>query len=582
MADVYGALEAVSGRLEKTFILSNFLKSADELHKVVLLVQGRVFPAWDQRELGMSSKLVLKAISVATGAVSELIEAVWREKADLGSVAFELVGKKSQSTLFSQHLTVGKVFDNIQKIASLAGDGSVDRKVQLVAELLTSSSPREAKYIIRTVLGELRVGLGEGVLRDSIVWAFFSNNAGVSYDIAVNELLFEKSREDYEKYVSLVQSAIDVVNDFGEVALAAKKRGESGLRELSIAVGKPVKAMLFQKALGIADAFLTVGSPAAVEEKYDGFRLQIHKSDKKIVLFTRRLENVTAQFPDVANSVLLCVNSRECILDAEIVGVDAKTGRYLPFQDISQRIKRKYDISEMSSMFPVRVRVFDILFCDGINLINAPFIERRAVLKSIVNESKEFGLAHQLVTSDISAAERFYKQSLASGNEGIMVKNLQGIYKPGSRVGFGVKVKPVMDTLEVVIVGAEWGEGKRGSWLSSFIIAVRDSKTGNFVEIGRVGTGIKEKPEEGVSFGQLTDLLRPLIMQEKAREVYVRPELVIEVDYEEIQRSPTYSSNFALRFPRFVRLREDRSANDISSTDDVQSLFDSQRGRSQV
>jgi DNA ligase-1 len=251
----------------------------------------------------------------------------------------------------------------------------------------------------------------------------------------------------------------------------------------------------------------------------------------------------------------------------------------LPFQNISQRIKRKYDIEEMAKKFPVQVNVFDVLFCDGKSLLKVPFAERRNVLKKVVAESSDLKLAEQLVTEDENSAEKFYKASLDAGNEGIMMKNLQGVYKPGSRVGFGVKVKPTMDTLEVVIVGAEWGEGKRGQWLSSFVIAVRDPETSEFVEIGRVGTGIKEKVEEGVSFEQLTQLLLPLIVEEKGREVKVRPEVIIEVDYEEIQKSPTYSSGFALRFPRLVKLRADRSPEDINTVEDVRALAEGQRGR---
>ncbi len=581
LVGVYERLEATTKRLEKTFILSEFLKSADDLDKVVLLVQGRLFPNWDQRELGMASKLLVKAISLATGADLEKIEALWKQTGDIGTVASELTKKKSQATLFSQPLTVQKVFDNLQKISEMEGAGTVDRKVQLVSELLTSATPSEAKYIIRTILGELRVGLGEGTVRDSIVWAFFADKAGVKYEQSTNELvLSDDERKNYEIYTTLVQEAFDVVNDFAEVARLAKEKGESGLQHVSLLPGKPTKVMLFQKAKDIVDAFSVVGKPAACEFKYDGFRLQVHKFTGKIRLFTRRLEDVTAQFPDVVQHISKNVKSDDCIFDAEVVGVDPQTKKYLPFQSISQRIKRKYDIEEMAKKFPVEVNVFDILFCDGKSLLKVPFVERRKLLEKIVARSSGIKLAEQLITDDDAVAEKFYKSSLAAGNEGIMMKNLQGIYKPGSRVGFGVKVKPTMDTLEVVIVGAEWGEGKRGKWLSSFVIAVRDPETNNFVEIGRVGTGIKEKVEEGVSFEQLTQLLQPLIIEEKGREVRVRPEIIIEVDYEEIQTSPTYSSGYALRFPRLFRLRVERSVDDINTVEDVRQLAEAQRGRS--
>ncbi len=581
LVGVYERLEATTKRLEKTFVLSEFLKTADDLDKVMLLVQGKLFPNWDQRELGMAARLLLKSISVATGAPAEKIESVWKETGDLGTVAFELTKKKSQATLFSQPLIIQKVFDNLRKLAEMEGAGTVDRKVQLVAELLTSAQPAEAKYIIRTILGELRVGLGEGTVRDAIVWAFFADKAGVKYDKVSNELvLTDDERKNYEVYTNMVQEAFDVANDFAEVALIANEKGEAGLQNVSLLPGKPVKVMLFQKAAGIADAFATVGKPAAIEEKYDGFRLQMHKHRGRIILFTRSLEDVTKQFPDVVKQVMANVQSPDFILDAEIVGIDVKTKKYLPFQNISQRIKRKYDIEDMAKKFPVQVNIFDILFCNGTSLLKVPFVERRQILKNVVTETVELKLARQIITDDEAVADQFYQSSLSAGNEGIMMKNLNSIYKPGSRVGFGVKVKPTMDTLEVVIVGAEWGEGKRGQWLSSFVIAVRDPETNSFVEIGRVGTGIKEKVEEGVSFEQLTELLKPLIIEEKGKEVKVRSEVVIEVDYEEIQKSPTYSSGFALRFPRLVKLREDRVAQDCNTVDDVRVLAESQRGRS--
>jgi DNA ligase-1 len=580
LVGVYERLEATSKRLEKTFILSEFLKSADDLDKVVLLVQGRVFPNWDTRELGMASQLLLKSLALASGSPANKIESLWKSSGDLGTVASELTKKKSQSTLFSQSLSVQKVFDNLRKLAELEGAGTVDRKVQLVAELLTSASPAEAKYIIRTILGELRVGLGDGTIRDAIVWAFFGSKAKVNYNQSSKEFVIsDEDRITYDKYTGIVQEAFDVANDFAEVVRIAKEKGELGLQNMSLLPGKPAKVMLYQKAKDIADAFSVVGRPAALEQKYDGFRLQIHRSKDKIKLFTRRLEDVTPQFPDVMKRISQHVKSSDFIIDAEVVGIDLKTKKYLPFQNISQRIKRKYDIEEIAQKFPVQVNVFDVLYCDGESFLKVPFIERRNKLKQIVSESSDLRLAEQLVTDDDRVAEKFYRASLDAGNEGVMMKNLQGIYKPGSRVGYGVKVKPTMDTLEVVIVGAEWGEGKRGKWLSSFVIAVRDPETNTFVEIGKVGTGIKEKVEEGVSFEQLTQMLLPLIVEEKGREVVVRPEIVIEVDYEEIQVSPTYSSGFALRFPRLVKLRDDRSAQDINTVDDVKALAGSQRGR---
>ncbi|MBW2973073.1 ATP-dependent DNA ligase [Candidatus Woesearchaeota archaeon] len=580
LVGVYEQLEQTSKRLEKTFYLSEFLKivSDKDTDTVMLLVQGKVFPAWDERKIGMAARLLLKAINIASGIDIAEIEKDWKKTGDLGQTAENLISRKKQATLFAKELTTDKVFENLQKQATIEGAGTVDKKVKLIAELLTSAKPKEAKYIIRTVLEDLRVGLGAGTIRDAIVWAFFGKEIDFTYDQENNKLVLE-DREKYNSYADAVQEACDIANDFALVVKKAKK-GLSGLKEINLEPGKPVKVMLYQKVKNLPEAFETVGKPAAFEYKYDGFRLQIHKHKEKIWLFTRRLDEVTKQFPDVVKFVQENVSGDSFIIDSEAVGYDVKSKKYTAFQNISQRIKRKYDIASMAEKFPVELDVFDVIYFNGENMIKAPFSERRKIVEEIVTPVEmSIKPAVQLITSDEKEAEEFYQKSLDAGNEGVMIKNLSGIYKPGSRVGYGVKLKPTMDTLEVVIVGAEYGEGKRSEWLASFIVAIRDPDTDELLEIGRVGTGIKEKAEEGVSFGQLTEMLKPLIIKEEGKIVHVKPEIVIEVDYEEIQASPTYKSGFALRFPRFVKLREDRGVGDINTLEEVEMLYDMQRGR---
>jgi DNA ligase-1 len=337
--------------------------------------------------------------------------------------------------------------------------------------------------------------------------------------------------------------------------------------------------MHLKEAKGIENAFERVGKPAAFEYKYDGFRIQVHKKDKEIILFTRRLENVTKQFPEVVKYVKEHIKGKSFILDTEAVGFDPKTKKYLPFQSMSQRIKRKYDIDKMAKDFPVEMNVFDAVYFEGKNLMAEPFEKRRQLIEKIVKpEKRKIVVAKQLVTSDAKEADKFYNESLSQGEEGVMVKNLKGIYKPGSRVGYGVKVKPVMETLDLVVVAADWGEGKRGKWLSSYTVACRDEETGELLEIGKVGTGFKElETEEGVTFAQMTELLKPLIKSEKGKKVFVRPKIVIELRYEEIQKSPTYSSGYALRFPRLVKLREDKAVDEASTIAMVKELYKEQK-----
>ncbi len=583
LVGVYGQLEKTAKRLEKTSLLSQFLAAVpdNELDHVLLLLQGRIFPQWDSREVGMSTQLLLKAIAVSTGLSQEKVEADWATSGDLGVTAATFIGKKTQATLFSQELTTKKVFDNLLKLATQEGEGTVDKKVKLLAELLTSATPEEAKYLVRTILAELRIGLGEGTIRDSIVWAAFGTQLGITYDAEKNDIVFpDDNREPYAATVTAVQEAIDIANDFGLVAAALRKGGLGALSSITLEPGRPVKVMMYQKAVDIPDAFATVGTPAAAEYKYDGFLIQVHKKAGVITLFTRRLENVTAQFPDVVQRIASNIAGEDFIIEAEAVGIDRATGKYRPFQSISQRIKRKYDIAQLAGEFPVELNVFDVLYYAGTSHLKTPFGERRKIVESIVKpEQGIITPAKQAIVSTPEEADAFYRQSLAAGNEGIMMKNLGAVYKPGSRVGYGMKIKPVMEPLDVVIVGAEKGEGKRSAWFASFIVAVRDSDTGEYVEIGRVGTGLKEKEEEGVSFQKLTDLLVPLILQDSGREIKVKPFVVIEVNYEEIQASPSYSSGFALRFPRFMKLREDRSPEEISTLEDVKALYDTQRGR---
>lgn len=570
LVGLYKQLESTTKRLEKTFYIAEFLKKhPEEIDIVILLVQGRVFPSWSEEKIGIASKLIIKAINLATGVSQEEIEESWSKRGDLGEACREFAARKRQTTLMVRELDVRKVFQNLQKLASTEGEGSVDRKIGLVAELLTSAKPEEAKYIVRNVLEELRVGVGDGILRDAIVFAFITPDA--VYNKTENQFELDE-QEGYNNSLEIVQEAYDITNDLSRVANIAAKHGLEGLKNITIDPGKPLKVMLFQKAVDIKDAFNRVGKPCALEYKMDGFRIQIHKANDRIELFTRRLESVTAQFPDIIEFIERNIAGESFVIDAEAVGYDTESGGYLPFQNISQRIKRKHDIHAMARKFPVEVNIFDILYHNGRTLIKTPFTERRKLLEEVIKQKpKEIVLVRNIITSDIKEAEVFYEESLAKGNEGIMAKKLDAVYKPGSRVGYGVKIKPIMDSLDLAVIGAEWGEGKRAGWLTSFTLACINENN-EFLEIGKVGTGIKEK-EEGASFEKLTAMLKPLITAESGREVRVKPEIVLEVHYEEIQKSPTYSSGYALRFPRLVQIREDKSAEEASSMEYVEELY---------
>jgi len=558
VVNIYEKVDSTSRTLEKTSILSEFLQMVpkEELKEVVLLLRGNIYPEYDSREIGLGSRLIIKAISQVSGYSSEGVEEKWKELGDLGLVAEQLIVSKMQSTLFQDDLTVERVINTLRKIIEQGGSGSIDRKIKMLSDLFSDASSVESKYLVRIVLGVLRIGLGEGVLRDSISGAFQVDKINVEY-------------------------AYNLLNDFAEVSVLAKEMGDSALQNVGISIGKPIKAMLAQKVGSVKEGFERCGEEAAFEYKYDGFRLQVHKKGDEIKLLTRSMEDVTVQFPELVAGLKKSITRNKVVIEGEAVGFDPATKKYVAFQNISQRIKRKYEISEMAKRFPVELNLFDILYSDGKTLINEPYRLRRELLEKVVKpEEKKVVLAKCLITSNEKAAQDFYKASLEEGQEGLMIKNLDAPYKPGSRVGHMVKLKPVMESLDLVIIGAEWGTGKRASWLSSFELACRDTESGEFLAIGKMGTGVKEKDEEGISFAQLTELLRPLIIGSEGRIVKVRPEIVVEVAYEEIQKSPSYGSGFALRFPRLLNLRTDRNPEEIDDLSRVVDLFESQRHRS--
>jgi DNA ligase-1 len=584
LTELYEKLEATSKRLEKTKLLSEFLKDCPkkEIDRIMLLVQGLVYPKTDERKIGVASKLIVKALNVATGIDSDDIEKSWKKTGDLGSTAEDLIKKKKQHTLFSSDLTVEKVFKNIQKLAMVEGTGSTDIKLKMIAELLTSAKPKESRYIVRTVLEDLRVGLGEGTLRDAIAIAYYEQNGG-KVDLESKDPSFGGGSE-LVGIRDKVQEAYDVTNDYALVAQMMFDEGLEKLKGLELDTSKPVKVMLAQKAKDIKDAFEIVGKPAAIEYKYDGFRMLIGKHDDTVTIHTRRLENVTKQFPEVVKLIRENVKAESCIIDGEAVGYDPKTKKYVPFQNISQRIRRKYDIEQLAKEVPVELNIFDVLFHEGKSTIKESFEKRREIIKKIIKEKPyHIRLAEQVITEDEKEAERFYHKSLDAGNEGVMFKSLDSPYKPGSRVGYMVKLKPVMETLDVVIVGAEWGEGKRAGWLTSYTVAIYDEDTDEYLEIGKFGTGIKEKKGEEdlsdeniVSFEELTELLKTNIISEKGREVRIRPNVIVELKFEEIQKSPSYSAGYALRFPRLVRIRADRRPDEASTLRQVEGFYKEQ------
>lgn len=553
LTKVYLDLEKTTKRLEKTEILAKFLKKVfrEEIKEVIYLLQGRVFPQWDQRKIGFSNRLIIKVIASSTGNSASKVEDLWKSKGDLGKVVQTLVEKKKQATLAKKKLTIRKVFENIRKLPEFQGLGTIGKKINLVAELLTSANPVEARFVVSTILEQLRVGVASGLIRDAIAQTF---------NVDVKD----------------VESAYNLTVDYGEVALIAKTKGKKGLTAVGLKVGMPTECMLAIKVNNIKEGFDAVGSPALIDYKLDGFRVFIHKEGNKFWFFTRRMENVLKQFEELIPILKKNVKGDSYILDTEVVGYNPKTGKYMPFQTISQRIKRKYHIEKIAKEFPVEINAFDLLYYNGKNLMNKPLKERRKILNKIIKEKKkEIVIPKWIITDDVKKASGFYKTALKEGLEGVMMKNLNATYKPGRYVEGWVKVKTILEPLDLTITKCYSGEGKRAGWLTSYTIACRFGN--KFLEVGKVSTGVKEKAE-GMTYKEMTRLLKPLIISTKGKEVTVKPEIVIEVGYEEIQKSPKYSSGYALRFPRFLRLRAmEKKPKDVNTLEDIKMIYNKQK-----
>jgi len=542
LVELYSRIESTSSRLEKTAILADFFSSAPKeiFEFLPLLITGEIFAA-GSIELGIGPGMLYNAVSFVTGVKKSDIENYIREEGDIGLAVKAIFEKKKvQKTFFTQELTVEKVYSNFRKIAEASGGGAQEKKTKLLVELLTPADSNEAMYLARSVLGELRIGAAEGIIIDAISKAFSIDS-------------------------KLVERAFMLANNLGKVAKIAREEGEEGLKKITIEVGIPLRPMLAQAAPSLGEAVEEFGT-CAIETKYDGARVQIHKKGEVVKIYSRRLEDVTSALPDVAENVKKAVEMNEVILDGETVAIDRKTGKPRAFQDILKRFRRKYDIEKMIKEIPFETYIFDVLYADGRLMIDEPFKERRGLLKKIITALPNFMVAEQVVTDDIKKAETFYNESLKRGHEGVMVKNLSAAYVLGSRVGHMYKVKPTAETLDLAIIGAIWGSGKRAGWLGSYYLGAKD-ELGNFKEVGRVATGLSDEQLE-----EYTNLLKPLIEYQKGTEVKIKPSIVVEVGYQEIQKSPKYDSGFALRFPRILRIREDKSVEEVDTLERIEKL----------
>lgn len=543
LVDVYEALAATTKRLEKTQILADFFKdiNAETLPKIVLMSLGTVFPPWSDEEQGLADKLLIKAIADVVGVSLNDVENQVREEGDIGGAAEKLYEKKSQTTFFSKPLEIDFVFNNLRKIAKITGNRSKSRKIAILLELLSSATSTEAKYISRTVLEELRIGVGEGTIRDAI-----SKGFNVEKDI--------------------VDRAHMLTNDLGLVAKVAKESGAEGLKKLNLSPGNPVKPMLAQLSEGIEKSVSEMGE-AICETKYDGIRVQIHKKNDEINIFTRRLENISEAIPEMVDYIKKSFPEENFIAEGELIAT--KDNKPISFQHMLQRVRRKYNIEKAIEDVPLKLFLFDLLYYKK-PMIDEPLEIRRDKLEEVVNtKSNHINLSEMVKVSceNIDDGKNLFNKSIAEGHEGIMIKNPKEPYIPGIRGKKMLKFKAEPETLDAVVVGGTYGYGKRAHFIGSYKIALRDEDD-NLKTIAHVATGLDDE-----TLDNLTKLMNKYKIFEKGTKITVEPRIVLEIAYSEIVKSPEYEAGYSLRFPVVKRIREDKGINDIDTVDRLKSMF---------
>jgi DNA ligase-1 len=556
LVDTYTRLEAMSGTLDQTALLSELLAEleTDQFDPVIRLLRGRVFARWEDADMGVSSRGLTSAIAQASGASGDEIEALWRDTGDLGLTAEESMRAATQQTLVSRQLSVGRVYSELRGIASIDGSGSRRRRLQTVAGLLSDATPLEARYLARTVVGHLRLGVGDGILRDAIVAAFGSGAPDAT---------------------AAVERAFHLTSDLAHVAAVAATDGIPGCAAIELEPFRPIRVMLATKADGLSEGMTAVApttEAVRLERKYDGIRIQLHHVGGDSRLFTRRLADISRQFPEVLEAVSGAVGAHDVIIDGELVGVDPDSGTPVAFQELSRRIKRKHDIRALAAEVPARLFLFDLLWCDGESLLEVPLADRISRLDAVCTpRSEAIELAAAIDAPTPEAARAFYDAAVAEGHEGVMFKNRRAPYQPGTRVGFMMKHKPLMEPFDLIITRAQWSEGRRSAYLGRLFLGCYDPDTGAIREVGRLSTGYTDAELEG-----LTELLLERKQAVDGRQVTLEQDLLIEVGFEEIQRSDAYDSGYALRFPRYHRQRPDLGPTDAATLAEVIEAYEAQ------
>ncbi len=577
LAASYERLDATTKRLEMREILAELFRHAPptELSSVLFLSQGQLRPEYEGVELGVADSLARRAVAAATGVGELEVRAAQKNSGDLGLTAEALMGRFPDRPE-GPALEVGEVYDGLRGIADARGEGSQERKVEVLERLLGRSTPKEAKYLVRFVLGQLRLGAREMTILDALASAFADGT--------------KESR-------TRIEAAFNLTSDLGLVAGALAADGLDGLSRLHLEVGRPMRPMLAERSPDLADVMERMNGAAALEMKYDGLRVQVHLApDGSVRLFSRRLEEISAQFPELVEAFPGALLSRPSVVEGECVPVDPETDEIRPFQEISRRRGRKYDLARIQSEVPVTVFVFDVLLDGGTETVGLPFPERRRRLEALVRPGEVVRLADQEIVRSVESAQAYFDRSIAAGGEGVMAKSLapESTYRAGGRGFWWIKYKreythALADSIDGVVVGAFAGRGRRAGRYGALLMAIYDPASDKFATFCKVGSGFDDAtlaalPERLSSFE--SEGADPRVESALVPDRWMRPGLVLEIRGAELTLSPIHpaargmlrpGAGLALRFPRFTgRFREDKAPTDATTATELVELYNAQ------
>lgn len=574
IAKMFDRLESTSARLEMTAILADFFKDCnpDDLRSIIYLSQGKLHPDFYGVELGMADKLVLRAIAFTSGTKDSKVEEMWVKEGDPGAVAEKLIGRKKQMTLFSEPLTLDRVVKGLTLIETAEGKDSQDKKMKHLANLLHDSGPLEARYLCRIVTGRMRIGASTMTILDALSIAF-------------------ATKEDRES----VERAFNVTCDLGLVAETICRSGIDGIQRIQVTIGNPIKVMLAERLPSIGEVVSKMGGECAIEYKYDGIRAQVHIGKDSVKIYSRRLEDLTPNFPDIAQALREHFKGTEAIIEGECVAVDAETGYMQSFQEVTHR-RRKHGMDDAVKEVPVRIFMFDMLYVDGKDMTTTPYLQRRSALTEWFDISDNVQMSTMRIVHSEDEGEEFFEEAITARCEGVMAKSISddSIYRAGSRGFLWIKYKKdyqenLTDSFDLAVVGAFYGMGKRAGKYGALLMASYDPEIGRFGTVCKLGTGFDDAFLDGMPAlldGYKTSERPSSLDAKMIPDVWFEPHVVLEVVAAEITVSPNHTagmgmikddSGLGIRFPRFTgRVRDDKDAEQCTTVQEIMEMYEMQ------